>query len=157
MKINWKYAMSGLLALLGFGSCDKGLIPGGGGGMLCMYGQPTANYKFLGDVKDEDGKAIPGIRVVFFPEEDRPSYTNDTLYTDQSGRFEKDCLKYDWPDEAAKAKVKFEDVDGTENGSFQTKVLQRSDLAVKQTKESKDTWYKGDFTIEAKAVLKKEE
>ena len=56
-----------------------------------------------------------------------------------------------------KAKVKFEDVDGTENGSFQTKVLQRSDLAVKQTKESKDTWYKGDFTIEAKAVLKKEE
>ena len=63
MKINWKYALSGLLAILGFGSCDKeGTIFGGGG--LCMYGQPHANYKFLGDVKDETGKAIPGIRVV---------------------------------------------------------------------------------------------
>ena len=157
MKINWKYAMSGLLALLGFGSCDKGLIPGGGGGMLCMYGQPTANYKFLGDVKDEDGKAIPGIRVVFFPEEEKPSYVNDTLYSDQSGHFEIDRLKYSWPDNAADSHVKFEDVDGADNGSFQTKVLKGSDLSVKQTKESKDTWYKGDFTIEAQVVLKKEQ
>lgn len=156
MKINWKYAMSGLLALLGFGSCDKD-HPFFGGGALCMYGQPTAHYKFLGDVKDETGKAIPGIRVVFLPEDDRPSYVNDTLYTDQSGRFEKDCLKYNWPDEAAKAKVKFEDVDGTENGSFQTKVLKRSELDVKHTKKTDDAWYKGDFTIEANAVLKKED
>ena len=156
MKINWKYVMSGLLAILGFGSCDKnGTIFGGGG--LLMYGQPNANYKFLGDVKDEDGKAIPGIRVVFFPEEEKPSYMNDTLYTDQSGHFEIDRLKYSWPDKAAGSHVKFEDVDGADNGSFQTKVLKGSDLTVKQTKESKDTWYQGDFTIEAKVVLKKEE
>ena len=156
MKINWKYAMSGLLALLGFGSCDKGLIPGGGGGMLCMYGQPTANYKFLGDVKDSDGKGIEGIRVVFFPEEERPSYVNDTLYTDQAGHFERDRLKYSWPDEAAKASVKFEDVDGEANGSFETKTIKRDELTVKQTKKTDDAWYEGDFTIEAKAVLKKE-
>ena len=124
MKINWKYAMSGLLAILGFGSCDKeGTIFGGGG--LCMYGQPHANYKFLGDVKDETGKAIPGIRVVFSPEEDKPSYVNDTLYTDQAGHFEKDRLKYSWPDEARTAKVKFEDVDGEANGRFETKTSTR--------------------------------
>lgn len=149
--------MSGLLAILGFGSCDKeGPIFGGGGG-LCMYGQPHANYKFLGDVKDETGEAIPGIRVVFFPEEDKPSYVNDTLYTDQAGHFEKDQLKYSWPDEARTAKVKFEDVDGDANGRFETKIVKRDGLTVKQTKKTDDAWYKGDFTIETKAVLKKEQ
>lgn len=156
MKINWKYALSGLLAILGFGSCDKDR-PFFGGGGLVMYGQPHANYKFLGDVKDETGKAIPGIRVVFLPDGDQPSWENDTLYADRSGRFEKDCLKYDWPDEAAKAKVKFEDVDGAENGSFRTKTLTRDELKIKQTKKTEDTWNKGDFTIEAKAVLEKED
>ena len=156
MKINWKYVMSGLLAILGFGSCDKnGTIFGGGG--LAMYGQPHANYKFLGDVKDSDGKGIEGIRVVFFPEEERPSYVNDTLYTDETGHFERNQLKYSWPDEAAKASVKFEDVDGEANGRFETKTIKRDELTVKQTKKSNDAWYKGDFTIEAKAVLKKEE
>lgn len=155
MKINWKYALSGLLAILGFGSCDKDR-PFFGGGGLCMYGQPTAKYKFLGDVKDETGKAIPGIRVVFLPDGDQPSWENDTLYADRSGRFEKDCLKYDWPDEAGRAKVKFEDVDGAENGSFRTKTLTRDELKVKQTKKTDDAWYKGDFTIEAKAVLEKD-
>ena len=156
MKINWKYVMSGLLAMLGFGSCDKnGSIPGGD--IPCMYGTPLANYKFLGDVKDETGKAIPGIRVVFIPDEMKvdPWY-NDTLYTDQSGRFEKDELKYSWPDEVAKAMVKFEDVDGAENGSFETKTLTRGELKVKQTKKTTDAWYQGDFTIEANVVLKKE-
>ena len=155
MKINWKYALSGLLAILGFGSCDKeGTIFGGGG--LAMYGQPHANYKFLGDVKDSDGKGIEGIRVVFFPEEERPSYVNDTLYTDQAGHFEKDRLKYSWPDEARTAKVKFEDVDGEANGRFETKTITRDELTVKQTKKTDDAWYEGDFTIEAKAVLRKE-
>ena len=156
MKINWKYAMSGLLAILGFGSCNKGGLIPDEGGMTCMYGQPHANYKFLGDVKDETGKAIPGIRVVFFPEEDKPSYVNDTLYTDQAGHFEKDQLKYDWPDEARTAKVKFEDVDGEANGRFETKIVKRDGLTVTQTRKTDNAWYKGDFTIETKAVLKKE-
>ena len=158
MKINWKYVMSGLLAILGFGSCEKNsFIPGGGGGgdMRLMYGQPTAHYKFLGDVKDETGKAIPGIRVVFLPEDDKPSWENDTLYTDKSGHFEKDRLKYSWPDEVSKARVKFEDVDGDANGRFETKILKRDQLKVKQTKKTDDFWNKGDFTIEAKAVLNK--
>ena len=148
MKINWKYAMSGLLALLGFGSCDRFA--------KVMYGQPTANYKFLGDVKDESGNAIPGIRVVFLPNEDVESYENDTLYTDQAGHFEKDRLTYSWPSDE-NVQVKFEDVDGPDNGSFRKRVLKRSELDVKQTKKSKDTWYKGDFTIEANAVLEKED
>ena len=156
MKINWKYVMSGLLAILGFGSCDKnGTIFGGGG--LAMYGQPHANYKFLGDVKDSDGKVIEGIRVVFFPEEERPSYVNDTLYTDQAGHFERDRLKYSWPDKASKVLVKFEDVDGETNGLYKTKILKRDELTVEQTKKSDDAWYEGDFTIEAKAVLEKED
>ena len=82
-------------------------------------------------------------------------WENDTLYTDKSGHFEKDRLKYSWPDEVSKARVKFEDVDGDANGRFETKILKRDQLKVKQTKKTDDFWNKGDFTIEAKAVLNK--
>ena len=52
--------------------------------------------------------------------------------------------------------MKFEDVDGEANGRFETKTITRDELTVKQTKKTDDAWYEGDFTIEAKAVLKKE-
>ena len=160
MKINWKYAMSGLLAILGFGSCDReGTIFGGGG--LAMYGQPHANYKFLGDVKDSEGKGIEGIRVVFTPYPDAPEeqqkWESDTLYSDAQGHFEKERLKHDWPDGAQKAAVKLEDVDSDAHGSFQTKILKGSELTVEQTKRGDKHWYSGGYTIRADAVLEEEE
>ena len=152
MKINWKYTVGSLLALLGFGSCERISNIGGG---LCMYGQPMANFKFIGDVKDAEGKAIPGIRVVVAPEED--SWLNDTLYTDQAGHVEKDRLTYDWPDEMVHAKIKFEDVDGEANGTFKTKEMLHGEFEVKQTKKGDGEWYEGDYTVQANAVLEKEE
>lgn len=153
MKINWKYTVGSLLALLGFGSCERIIDIGGG---LCMYGQPMANFKFVGDVKDAEGKAIPGIRVVVAPEE-ADSWLNDTLYTDQAGHVEKDRLTYDWPDEMVHAKIKFEDVDGVANGTFKTKEMVHGEFEVKQTKKGDGEWYEGDYTVQANAVMEKEE
>ena len=153
MRINWKYTLGSLLALLGFGSCERIADIGGG---LCMYGQPTAHFKFIGDVKDADGKAIPGIRVVIEPQENDP-WVNDTLFTDQAGHVEKETLKYDWPDEMKNAKVTFEDVDGGTNGSFKTKEMRHGEFEVRQTKKGDGAWFDGNFTVKADAVLEKEE
>lgn len=151
MKIRWQYALGGLLALLGFSGCGKI-----GWGMT-EYGQPHANYKVLGEVKDPDGKPVEGIRVVVAPGPDHPSWYNDTLYTDAKGQFQKEQIRFSWPDEFKDGTVQFEDVDGDKNGSFKTKELKASDLSIKQDKKGDGRWYGGDFTITANATLEKDE
>ncbi len=158
MKIRWKYCLAALLGVLGFSSCGKimdVIEDGGGGSFLAMYGQPHANYKVIGEVKDPTGKPIEGIRVVVSPGSDHPSWYNDTLYTDSKGQFQKEQIRFSWPDEFKDGTVKFEDIDGAEKGSFKTKELKRSELEVKQTAKGKGAWYQGDFTITAKTKLEK--
>ena len=154
MKIRWQYCLTALLALLGFSSCKK-IIEGIGGPFLCMYGQPSANYKVIGEVKDPAGKPVEGIRVVVNPGSAHPEYFKDTLYTDAKGQFQKENLTYSWPDEFKDGTIQFEDVDGDKNGSFKTKVLKSSELEVKQTKKGDGAWYGGDFTITANTKLEK--
>lgn len=154
MKIRWQYFLTSLLALLGFSSCEKVLDPIGGWGLVA-YGQPHAKYKMAGEVKGSDGKPIEGIRVVVDPGSAHPDYFKDTLYTDAKGQFQKDQLRYSWPDEFKDGTVTFEDVDGAENGSFKTKKLKHSELDVKQTAKGDGAWYGGDFTISAKTKLEK--
>lgn len=153
MKKFLKYIFGGILFLLGFG-CDKEGFGIGGG--YCMYGQPHADYKLIGDVKGQDGKPIQGIRVVFTPDPASHPYNNDTLYTDAKGHFQSDRLKYDFPN-VQKANVIFEDVDGADNGSFKTKTLQVSDLKVSQTAKGSGSWDEGKYTIQADAKLEKED
>lgn len=156
LKSGWKYMLGSVLALLGFGGCseDGGLLDIGGG--LAMYGQPFAHFKMLGTVKNRSGQPVRGIRVVIAPRPEN-DLENDTLYTDVSGHFQKDMLKYDWPDDLKYVTLKFEDVDGAENGSYQMKELKRSNLKVEQTdKKGKDGWYQGAFTYSVDAVLDEE-
>lgn len=50
MKINWKHFAGSIFALLGFSGCENiGLGP-------AMYGQPSADYKLIGDVEGPDGE-----------------------------------------------------------------------------------------------------
>ena len=154
MKINWKYFAGSLFAFLGFGGCIRIDIGGG----LAMYGQPTAHYKLIGNVKGPDGKPVEGIQAVFVPREDWAyPHENDTLYSNAQGHFEKGRLKYDWPDDLKDAKLILEDVDGPENGSFKTKTLSRTNLKVEQTRERSGDWYKGAFTVSADVSLDKDE
>ena len=143
--------LGGLLALLGFCGCFA---------VACRkeYGCPNANFKLTGDVKDAKGKGIEGIRVVFRPDaNEENTWENDTLYSDANGHFEKERLKHDWPDEARNASVKFEDVDGSANGSYKTRILTSDELNVEQSKKGDGNWYSGTYTIHANAVLEEEE
>lgn len=152
MKIVWKYFAGSLLALLGFGSCRQiGLF-------RAEYGQPHANFKLIGDVKDTAGKPVEGIRVVANPtENEEEAWYNDTTYTDARGHFEVEQLRYSWPDSFAKGHVKFEDVDGEQNGSYRTKVLKATDIQITETEKGDGRWYHGAFTITADATLEKDE
>ena len=157
MKIRWQYCLTALLALLGFGGCNPFSDdddPIGGWG-YAAYGQPHANFKVSGEVKDPSGKPIEGIRVVVSPSPNQPKYYNDTLYTDAKGQFQKEQLRYTWPDEFKDGTIRFDDVDGAAHGSFRTKVLRSGDFEVKQTAKGKGAWYDGDYAITAKTKLEK--
>ena len=158
MKVWVKSLIGSLLALLGFQSCDPATIFNGpdmyGSGPV-EYGSPYADYIFKGEASDEQGNPIQGIRVVLFPYgEQEDTVCGDTLFTGADGKVEK-RLEYNWVQEND-IKVKFEDVDGAENGSFKNKELVGDAVTIKQTSEGKK-WYMGEFTITAKAVLEKKE
>ena len=147
LNINWRRALGALMGVLGFGGCFL---------TSCakMYGCPSADYKLVGDVKDVRRNPIPGIRVVFdrFPED--KTNGKDTLYTDVKGHFEKDLPDFMWDETSI---VKFEDVDGSENGSFRTRILANEDLVFEQTKKGDRKWYSGAFDVRADAVLEDED
>ena len=155
--IKWYNLLLGaLLGALGFSSCNIILSPF----MRCEYGQPHADYKLIGKVTDQTGKPVKGIRVIFHPELERTpeedSWYSDTLYSDASGKFSKDHLKYTWPD-ITNSYVTFEDIDGEENGgSFKSSELPYAAFEVEQTKKGDGSWYSGSFTITADAKLEKE-
>lgn len=151
LRKGWNWLLGALLGFLGFSGCFA---------VACKkeYGCPNADFKLTGEVKDARGKGIEGIRVVFRAvENEEETWENDTLYSDSKGHFEKERLKHYWPDDAQNASVKFEDVDGSANGSFRTKILTRGDLKVEQTKKGNRNWYSGEYTIQADAVLEEEQ
>lgn len=47
-----KSFLAGVISLLGFTSCEDPAEPDGGG-TICMYGTPTAEYEIKGTVTDE--------------------------------------------------------------------------------------------------------
>lgn len=147
LNINWRRALGALMGVLGFGGCFL---------TSCakMYGCPSADYKLVGDVKDVRRNPIPGIRVVFdrYPQDEK--HGKDTLYTDEKGHFEKDLPGFMWDESSI---VKFEDVDGSENGSFRTKILANEDLVFERTKNGDRKFYSGAFDVHADAVLEDED
>ena len=149
----WCSLLGGILALLGFQVC-KGILDIG----RCEYGQPHANYKLMGDVKDQAGKPIKGIRVIFAPrglDDEYPEYHNDTLYTNAAGHFELAQTKYNWPGQESSFTIVADDVDGEENGSYESQTISGDKITVKQSQRGDGKWYGGDFDIEAQLVLKK--
>ena len=69
----WKWLLGGVLTLLGFSGCEELGI------MRCEYGQPLADYKLIGDVKDTKGNPIKGIPRHPILEDDVIVYSNATV------------------------------------------------------------------------------
>ena len=89
---NW--ALAGLLSLLGFTGCGKD--DNGGGGVSVEYGVPSANFKVLGRVTNEQGQPLGGMRVSASnvtavwgkgPDQRNVHLLCDTVYTASDGSF----------------------------------------------------------------------
>jgi len=143
----WNALLGGLLSLLGFSSCIGPFAP--------EYGCPNADYKLDVEVTG-DGKPLQDIRVVFFngPADEDAYSVVDTLYTNAQGKAVREFNLVMLDERMC---VKFDDVDGTENGAWQTDILDKSHLQIKQTAEGDGKWYGGKYTISAKTDLKKVE
>ncbi|MDR2950991.1 MAG: radical SAM-associated putative lipoprotein [Prevotella sp.] len=138
--------LSFFLVLLGFSSCDSG------GGGAAEYGTPTAKFKVKGTIVDESEAPITKIKTVLgksYKTElgDRPYYI-DSVFTDSEGKFELNVVEFPTSQEFI---LKIEDVDGDENGAFETKI---------ETVEFKDPsftngnngWYAGETTKDIQAI-----
>jgi putative lipoprotein (rSAM/lipoprotein system) len=105
------------------------------------YGEPIASYELKGTVKNsETSRPIKHIQITAQINE----YRNDTLYTDSRGQYSykfRDYL-YDRP-----LYVKFEDIDGEENGGeFVTQEMNISFNNADLVKKGKGNWDKGTFS-----------
>lgn len=138
-------SLSTLLSLLGFSGCSNF------GFGTCEYGTPTTDYQIRGTVTSDDGSPIKDIRVTIAqPERDR----QDTLYTDQDGKFASKILK-DWYIEDQT--VRFHDIDGEANGGkFKPDTLSVRNLDSKRIKKGDGDWYQGLYELKADIALSKE-
>lgn len=119
MKYNYRSLAAMLLSMLGFSTaCDKA------GNIIDdveMYGCPSADYEVSGEVTDEDGNPIKGIRVAVDWTEGVDDYNlrhKDTVYTNSSGVYESRLDRY-LAIKPESLSLVFEDVDGEDNGTFE--------------------------------------
>ena len=140
-----------ILSVLGFNSCEDGLVIFDG---PVEYGMPHATFKIIGDVKSEEtGNPIEGIVVKFRQNQDEFEFRDRAEFkTDKDGKINETFR--DWP-EAENIEFTFEDVDGDENGGkFLPDTLRQKDLKIDFVEDKKSSWHKGDYTITFEAKMK---
>ena len=118
--------------------------------MRDMYGCPYSDFEAKGVVTDEEGNGINGIRVVLSSE---PLDTGlkvhaDTLWTDGNGEYGMTSEYVAFRNEVY---MKFEDVDGVENGGEFSAV--EKTVPVVQVKEGDGSWYEGAYEAEADVTM----
>ena len=136
-----------LLGILGFTACGEG---GAGGGMVCEYGTPTADFTVKGKVTDADGKPIKGIEI---SSKDLSSFIDGSglsAVTAEDGTFVTNKIK----EFGVGGTLVFTDTDGEANGGeFVTLEKQISTLPQKQIKDG-ERWYRGEYEVTADVKLK---
>ena len=134
----WDKIVVVLLGLLGiFNSCEK----------PCEYGTPLGEYKLNGIVTDkETANPIQNIQVVRF----RNSDYGDTLYTDAEGKYAFHDFSF------GEFHLKFEDIDGEENGGeFKTKEIKTKLTQADQVEKGDGKWNDGKFVKTVNIELEK--
>ncbi len=151
-----------LLSLLGFStavaSCEI-VNEWGGGGAVCMYGTPSADYVFNVDVKDVENNApIEGIRVSAISRNNYVSPARvDTLISGQTLADGKVKLSFgDFPKN--EFEVVADDIDGAENGGEFSTASTTITIDNKDYKNPGESgWYRGTATKNATIKLSKKE
>ena len=143
--------LSACLVALGFTGCDlhDGNDDNGGGGTF-EYGTPTALFKVKGTVASTEKTPIRNIRAVLVEvyEGKEEAYSADTVYTRTDGTF--DLKVSTFPLEKVEFKLKLEDIDGEDNGSFEPKTVAVVFEKAKFT--DGNGWYKGETEKDVKTV-----
>ncbi len=152
---HWYNALAAtLLSLLGFSSCGEN---GLNGGNECLYGTPTSTFQVKGNVTDEEGTPIKGIKAKVEVGIGGLGKGDIVAETDSKGNYVLDNALIGTPT-SSEMKVIFEDVDGDANGgTFANDTVQGKDLTIKQTSEKDGTWNLGSYEITANAKLKKKQ
>ncbi len=166
--------VKGVFAMLGFASCSAATAPWDEpkdmyGPPPPEYGVPSATYRFIGKVSDEDSEGIPGIRVAVKMSTQTSAYVErngkmvpyvwehaDTLFTDAEGKFAREYdLFGDLDDIPENVVITAEDIDGEENGgTFAPK--EGLKVEVKHVDEGDGHWNKGIYESQADITLEKE-
>lgn len=147
---NWVFA--GLLALLGFPSCDKHGEE--------MYGSPHATFSIRGKIQTEAKTGIPDIevRMALVTQEGNgiQEEVNSPLKTDENGEFSTTFDALYLP----KLRVYATDVDGVKNGSFAKDSIDILFESKDFKGKGKDNWNMGhaekEITIELKETKEDE-
>jgi putative lipoprotein (rSAM/lipoprotein system) len=129
-----------LLSLIGVGAaCTTGGCEYGT--PADEYGTPSAKFIVNGKVTSESNTAIQGIRVIM---------KYDTVYTDSEGDYSAKTIAFP---ESQTFTLKFEDVDGTSNGSYQAQDTTATFTDPQFTNGDGD-WYSGETSQELNIKLK---
>lgn len=157
VRINrWYNALlTALLSVLGYGCSSE--EPMDMYGTIVEYGCPHADYIFKGQVTDEAGTPIQGIKTSlkeFFGENAQYIGTVDSVLTDASGKYQ---MGYNgmW---SLSTKLVVEDIDGEANGGeFLSDTLDVDHKKALKTKEGDGRWYEGVFEVSQDVKLKKKQ
>ena len=150
-----------ILSLLGFNSCEMLgdiFLP------RCEYGSPHADYKIIGEVKDQDGNPIKDLQVKYRhfqgtwtneQGEEQEEWFEQEFVTDENGTVH--SFLGDWrpiySEDMKRIEVHLIDVDGEANGLFDTRVLTGEEVNVSLKENKKDTWNTGTYTVSFSATL----
>ena len=159
-KMNW--GLAGIIGMLGFSGCEKIGAE--------EYGTPHADYTVKGTVVDKaTKKPVKGIRVGYSPEfwvialygtTPTPYNQKSHVLTDAKGEFKLtdnfSAGEYQIIDNKPILPVYVEDIDGEENGSFQSEYLQVDFSKAEQSGKPK-SWYKGEYTVNINVELNEKE
>ena len=132
---NW--ALAGLLTMLGFSGGCSGIG-------VVEYGSPSANFKVMGRVTDEQGRPISGVRIVApnvegkWGKQQYPSPL-DTTYTSPDGSY-RYWYNAGWAPDSVYVKLKFEDP--TSNPVYESDSVTVG-FAKGDLKGASGEWYQG--------------
>ena len=145
--------LAGLISLLGFVGCEKNVSENA---TAPEYGTPNADYTVKGTVVNKaTGKPIKGIRVGYIPVvQPEPEYgviatsfelkSQVIVLTNDDGEFE--LTNNFIPEKNLTLPVYVDDIDGEENGFFQSEEFEVDFSEAEQTGKP-NSWYKGEFTL----------
>ena len=146
--------LTALMSMLGYG-CSTSEDPT----FVQMYGVPIAEYQIKGQVTDEAGTPVQGIKtsvkiIMSSPSADgkKEIYARDSVLTDASGKYD---ISFATTPGNPETKLIVEDIDGEANGGeFLSDTL---DIDYKKAVKTKDGshWYEGAYEITQDVKLKK--